>query len=167
MKFCTFSNWMKDESGAVTVDWTVLAAAIVGLGIASAAAVRTGTGSLATDINNALSSASVAALGALGASDGAAEAAVGYAHELLFMSEDNYAFWLDQFEAYSDEDLASIYASDSSMAAEMISMGDPFMAGHHTDFVAAMAETITSRGNTVPEGSVSVRELDDMFQAMF
>lgn len=55
-----------DESGAVTVDWTVLTAAIVGLGVASVAAVRTGTGALGTSISNSLAGASVAALGRLG-----------------------------------------------------------------------------------------------------
>ena len=42
-------NFLSDESGAVTVDWTVLAAAIVGLGIATVAAVRTGVVDLGDD----------------------------------------------------------------------------------------------------------------------
>lgn len=45
-----FKNFNKDESGAVTVDWVVLTAAIVGLGIAILGTVRTGATSLATDI---------------------------------------------------------------------------------------------------------------------
>jgi len=45
-----------DESGAVTVDWVVLTAAIVGLGIAVLAAVSGGVGQLSTDIDSALSS---------------------------------------------------------------------------------------------------------------
>lgn len=53
--------WQSD-SGAVTVDWTVLAASVVGLGIASVAAVRVGTSALGDDIMNSLSSASVFAL---------------------------------------------------------------------------------------------------------
>ena len=44
------------------MDWTVLAAAVVGLGISSVAAVRIGTGALGDDISNSLSSASVFAL---------------------------------------------------------------------------------------------------------
>ena len=50
------------ESGAVTVDWVVLAAATVGLGISTAAVVRTGTSNMGTEIGNSLSSASVAAV---------------------------------------------------------------------------------------------------------
>ena len=56
-------NFAADESGAVTVDWVVLTAAIVGLGLAVITSVRTGVGSLGTSISNSLSSASVASLG--------------------------------------------------------------------------------------------------------
>ena len=66
----TFLNKIKafaaNESGAVTVDWVVLTAAIVGLGLAVVTSVRTGVGSLASDISTSLSSASVATLGTLG-----------------------------------------------------------------------------------------------------
>ncbi len=43
-------NFRADEDGAVTVDWVVLTAAIVGLAIAVLASVRGGTESLASDI---------------------------------------------------------------------------------------------------------------------
>ena len=36
-------NFFRDEDGAVTVDWVVLTAAIVGLGIAVLTSVSTGT----------------------------------------------------------------------------------------------------------------------------
>ena len=40
-----------EEEGAVTVDWVVLTAAVVGLGVAALAAIKSGTGSLTTKIN--------------------------------------------------------------------------------------------------------------------
>jgi hypothetical protein len=52
----TFRN---DEEGAVTVDWVVLTAAVVGLGVAALAAVKSGTGSLSTTINNHLASQTI------------------------------------------------------------------------------------------------------------
>ncbi len=55
-------NFFKNEDGAITVEWTVMTAAIVGLGIASAGAVRLGTSALGTDIQTSLSNASVARL---------------------------------------------------------------------------------------------------------
>ncbi|WP_284163567.1 hypothetical protein [Frigidibacter sp. SD6-1] len=49
----------RDESGAVTVDWVVLTAAVVGLGVLALGAVKSGTGALSTKINKYLSSVSV------------------------------------------------------------------------------------------------------------
>ena len=54
-------NFRKDEDGAVTVDWVVLTAAIVGLGIAAVSTVSTGIStaatSLSTDLNTDMTSA--------------------------------------------------------------------------------------------------------------
>jgi len=52
-------NFSRDESGAVTVDWVVLTAAIVGLGIAVLTSVSGGTTSLATKISNEINNMSV------------------------------------------------------------------------------------------------------------
>jgi len=46
-----------DEDGAVTVDWVVLTAAIVGLGIAVLASVRTGATTMANNISTELQTA--------------------------------------------------------------------------------------------------------------
>lgn len=72
----TFRQFVATDTGAVTVDWVVLTAAVVGLGLASVAAVRTGTGNLGDDIETSLSGASVATLGDLsggGAQSGLAQ----------------------------------------------------------------------------------------------
>ena len=50
----TFINFLKNEDGAVTVDWVVLTAAIVGLGIAVMAAVGGSTADLADTISGEL-----------------------------------------------------------------------------------------------------------------
>ncbi len=64
--FANIKSFAANESGAVTVDWVVLTAAIVGLGIAVIASVRGGVGTLATNISTSLSTATVAPLGQLG-----------------------------------------------------------------------------------------------------
>ena len=46
-----FNAFLKDEAGAVTVDWVVLTAAIVGLGIAVLTSVGGGTSDLADVIS--------------------------------------------------------------------------------------------------------------------
>ena len=49
------NNFRNDESGAVTVDWVVLTAAIVGLGIAVYGVVSGGIADLSQDIDDQLS----------------------------------------------------------------------------------------------------------------
>ncbi len=57
-----FNTFLKDDSGAVTVDWVVLTAAIVGLGIAVLTSVSGGTRTLADSISTSLVDAEVATL---------------------------------------------------------------------------------------------------------
>ena len=52
-----FNAFLNDESGAVTVDWVVLTAAIVGLGIAVLSSVRTGAETMAGNIETELNTA--------------------------------------------------------------------------------------------------------------
>ena len=60
MKFFKIARKFHEaEDGAVTVDWVVLTAAIVGLGMAALAAVRSGTGALTSKINSHLSNMSI------------------------------------------------------------------------------------------------------------
>jgi Flp pilus assembly pilin Flp len=66
MMMNTFKTFLSNESGAVTVDWVVLTAAIVGLGLAVITSVRSGVTALGSDISTSLTSASVVSLGTLG-----------------------------------------------------------------------------------------------------
>lgn len=50
---------LRDEDGAVTVDWVVLTAAVVGLGVAAIAAARTGTTTLASSISTGVGTSQV------------------------------------------------------------------------------------------------------------
>ncbi|MDE9449414.1 hypothetical protein J3R80_02890, partial [Aliiroseovarius sp. Z3] len=52
-------TFQADEDGAVTVDWVVLTAAIVGLGIAVLTSVSGGTTSLADKISSSLNAMSI------------------------------------------------------------------------------------------------------------
>ena len=45
-----FKNFKNDEDGAVTVDWVVLTAAIVALGLAVGGTVSDGANTLATEV---------------------------------------------------------------------------------------------------------------------
>ena len=52
-------SFCADDSGAVSVDWTVLTAAMVGLGMAGSAAIVVGTGDLSHEIANQTSGQSI------------------------------------------------------------------------------------------------------------
>ena len=54
MLYSHVKNFSKDESGAVTVDWVVLTAGIVGLGLAVAAVVRPAVSNLGNKIATAV-----------------------------------------------------------------------------------------------------------------
>lgn len=62
-----FNEFLNDESGAVTVDWVVLTAAIVGLGIAVLSSVGGGTTQLAGKISSSLADGNVRTLTGLDA----------------------------------------------------------------------------------------------------
>ena len=53
-----FTKFANDESGAVTVDWVVLTAAIVGIAIAVITLISTGIQSASNGINDELANAS-------------------------------------------------------------------------------------------------------------
>ncbi len=57
--FKLIKNFKRDEDGAVTVDWVVLTAAIVGLGLAVLSSVSGGTTSLANKISGNLASQTI------------------------------------------------------------------------------------------------------------
>lgn len=52
-----FAKFLNNESGAVTVDWVVLTAAIVGIALAIIAVIRTSLNSAAGDIATAITDA--------------------------------------------------------------------------------------------------------------
>ncbi|TMV07714.1 hypothetical protein FGK63_09610 [Ruegeria sediminis] len=52
-------NFLDDESGAVTVDWVVLTAAVVGLAGITYHAINGPTGNVATSVSNSISGTSV------------------------------------------------------------------------------------------------------------
>ena len=53
-----------DENGAVTVDWVVLTAAVVGLAVAAYGSIQTGTSNLTAATNTALGNMTVGEIGA-------------------------------------------------------------------------------------------------------
>jgi len=58
--FALIKKFRRQEEGAVTVDWVVLTAAVIGLGVAALTAVSTGTETLTGKISASLGAQTVA-----------------------------------------------------------------------------------------------------------
>lgn len=63
----SINTFINDESGAVTVDWVVLTAALVGLGLAVMSVVSGGIENLSSDIGQSLANQAVGGTGFAGA----------------------------------------------------------------------------------------------------
>jgi len=61
MSYKSFQNFLSEDSGAVTVDWVVLTAALVGLGLAVMSVVSTGLEDLSGDIQTQLETDQISA----------------------------------------------------------------------------------------------------------
>lgn len=59
MKLTTIRSFLKNEDGAVTVDWVVLTAAIVGLSVAGVASITNGINTVGTNVESALNNTTV------------------------------------------------------------------------------------------------------------
>ena len=73
------NTFLRDETGAVTVDWVVLTAALVGLGLAVMGVVASGTEDLTGDIDEQLTDGSIIRTAFTGGSVSGASAACGAA----------------------------------------------------------------------------------------
>ncbi|MEM7490929.1 MAG: hypothetical protein AAF390_17575 [Pseudomonadota bacterium] len=74
-------SFFADESGAVTVDWVVLTAALVGLGLAVMSVVRGGVTDLTNNIGNVLCGIEIADNGDVDTGQGGSVNAAGTACE--------------------------------------------------------------------------------------
>lgn len=150
-KFCS------EESGAVTVDWTVLAAAIVGLGIATVAAVRTGVVDLGGDINTSLSAASIASLGELG-SMGVQSVVEALSMDFpISVTAEEYASYFTSLETKTEAELARLYNITYSRALAN-SVWDPTFAATYLDQAAAVRQTMIDKGYAIPETEVAFED---------
>ncbi|MEO3415531.1 hypothetical protein AAFO92_12815 [Roseovarius sp. CAU 1744] len=59
MRLTTIRSFLKNEDGAVTVDWVVLTAAIVGLSVAGVASITNGINTVGTNVESALANTTV------------------------------------------------------------------------------------------------------------
>lgn len=158
----TFS---KDQSGAVTVDWVILGAAIVGLGIASATAVRTGTNDLGNETRLALSGVEVASLGELG---GIADM---WEFTGLYVSREwieGPGGFIDQITNWgrTPEQLQQSYDGFARSAQRYIDEGNASFAGLMVDHMYAIQAVMANAGASVSPSSTTVQAMHSAVTSM-
>ena len=143
------NSFLKSESGAVTVDWVVLTAAIVGIAIAVIGLISSGVNSASSGINDELSD-----VGSLVASLFGGESTV-YGAESGFQE---YGFRYD--EAYNeglvsgDVELASSYQTAYEAA-----LAEP--DAWNLDELAGFEKAMVEKGLDIPEGNLSATAIQE------
>lgn len=136
----SFPSFLRRDEGAVTVDWVVLAAAVVGLGVSAAAAVRSGTSDLGSDISSALSGASVAMMG-----DGGAQA--GLTWDLLVVSQETYEYWMSAMDSHDAETLTAWFTEHLNDLQGGNGMG----SAYNLDAMATYVQSMDAQGYDTTE----------------
>lgn len=157
MKGRTFAGFLQAEGGAVTVDWVVLTAAVVGLGVASVAAVRLGVQALGSDIGSGLTSASVVSLGTMGSAATTCDWVCAYT-AFLWAEEPNFTVEefgmtveqmaqarLDEFNGYTSDFLRGHVAS---IAPHYQSQPEPYRTYYLAE-IDAIRGILESRGESL------------------
>ena len=127
-----FTRFLLSDSGAVTVDWVVLAASVVGLGVASVAAVQTGTSALGSDIDASLSSASVVAMGRLNGAGRAMGFATGIDGITAVFGDTSAFSWSSM--AGSDGEPGVLVFSDNTANTSWVNLGQAFTGDQSSQY---------------------------------
>jgi hypothetical protein len=148
--------FLSDETGAVTVDWVVLTAALVGLGLAVMAVISSGLEDLSGDVSDVLERDDIIQV----------SFASGYS-----------AFYPETYDAIVDymingdpdsgvPDEASVrdqfaqYVSDAETA---IANGDRDFAEYYMDSAAAVADAAGQRGIGIDGGDADIARLQGSY----
>jgi hypothetical protein len=165
--FCAHSVPSKEsfhlnESGAVTVDWIVLTAAIVGIGIGAVVAVRTGTFALGQNVQGSLSSASVADIGFLGFGQES------FVFSPFFYSDAAIQNYIQQSANHSDAALQWLYDDAVTRATAYINtqtnLTGPQGAGEAVDSAYIYQGALQARGLEPAAAGLSVSELSSQLR---
>lgn len=119
-------GFLADDTGAVTVDWVVLSAAVVGLGIGAVGAVQMGASGVGDQIETSLSAAQLGG-------NGGSTWAPGQWDQHNPGIYDSYVAWM---EGFSDENLLAHMANMEQYAHAPPGSGHPIDTYHDEYWIA-------------------------------
>lgn len=142
-------SFVNCDSGAVTVDWVVLTAAIVGIAMAVIALISNGVSSASYGVNSGLNSA-----GSLGANLFGSPAAAG-----VFGVESGFSEYDYRYEESYNEGLVADTAALTSLyeAAYTAAQGNP--DAWNLDELAGYERAMVEQGVDIPTGNSSAADL--------
>ncbi|WGH80443.1 hypothetical protein [Jannaschia ovalis] len=152
-------SFLEAESGAVTVDWVVLTAALVGLGLAVMGVVSTGVQDVSGDMQSQLEADDIIAtsFGAIADAAGSAYSAFNQLHyDGQYSGLMTYADGVGGAYAFSDADVLAFVASGAADAAEALSSGNQSLAQEYIDYAAASRDVAVARGIEIPEEHATI-----------
>lgn len=142
----TFAAFLKDQSGAVTVDWVVLTSAIVGLGMATTAVVSGGVENLSTDTAQDLADVEIATN-----FGGDADAGGAQPYEGDWLAPGHYDSDLAWVQQLGDDSITGLLTGYASYAnPDNVNMGTHNEPRNHDQYWMAYNEAI-ERDLEIPE----------------
>lgn len=163
-----FKSFIQSESGAVTVDWVVLTAALVGLGLATTAVVSGGVSDLSGDMDDQLVNQGIVTEFAAAGMDWANYDYLAAQHGPSWgtdaqgrgWAEHTYAAWSDP-SVLSDAQLQAEYATNYTYATTQ-SVGS-METQTRADYIAVQEQIMIERGIEIPAGNQTAEEVRERF----
>jgi Flp pilus assembly pilin Flp len=157
-------TFIQDESGAITVDWVVLAAGLVAVSIATMAVVSSGVEAGATDVDEALSTQIIQTSFATGETPLAPYAP---------FSQQTFGFGFDEYSSQTDQAmLDQLHANNMNAAVDWISNRSHSDAQIALDWMHGGAKGAEQAGYATSAVTVNGIEYDndalhDLYDARF
>lgn len=153
------SRYLKSDSGAVTVDWVVLTAALVGLGLATMAVVSMGVQDTSEDIQDQLEASDI-----ISASFAPTSEQLLAAYTPLSWNEANwnanYAAYVNQPDGWLDARIDALvpFLEDRVTQGHGVHSG----SGHTADEIMLVLQIRDERGTNHPDQEEIVTYLDSL-----
>ena len=152
-------GFASDEHGGVIVDWTTLAGAIVGLGIASVAAVQTGVVTLGgkSDDSFAMTPASFGEQVASGGPDVQMNTGKDV-YTPIKTNKELFASYVYELAGKSKDDLSELYLKYMAEAVAWLEKGDMEAAAANLDVAGAVAEVMKDYRYQLPDTDYKLQD---------
>ncbi len=157
-KFCS------DQSGAVTVDWVVLSASVIGIGLAGMASVSGGVNSLGAAIGASLSGAQVAAIDFQSAAPvDPVQPAQPQPYSIQRLEGAELATWTATFAAQTDAQLLSQTTLRHTQFLNHVANQQWTQAAQRMDYYHLINQELATRGLSRPADLPTTEELFQIY----